>query len=192
MKSAILERYTRLPDGRYLIEITAGKVSDLYDDFDTYTPYVRKELDQDLVEYISDSARDLGKQAFVIRFHLLEPADDEMKVRITASVKSYFLYLKTIELSELGRVIRTSSIFLVVGIAILFISVWVNESLSANVSVINKVFAEGLTVAAWVALWEALATFLVNWAPYSRKIKLYERIASASVEFDCSPITAKS
>lgn len=192
MKSAILERYTRLPDGRYLIEITAGKVSDLYDDFDTYTPYVRKELDQDLVEYISDSARDLGKQAFVIRFHLLEPADDEMKVRITASVKSYFLYLKTIELSELGRVIRTSSIFLVVGIAILFISVWVNESLSANVSVINKVFAEGLTVAAWVALWEALATFLVNWAPYSRKIKLYERIASASVEFDCTPITAKS
>lgn len=192
MKSAILERYTRLPDGRYLIEITAGKVSDLYDDFDTYTPYVRKELDQDLVEYISDSARDLGKQAFVIRFHLLEPADDEMKVRITASVKSYFLYLKTIELSELGRVIRTSSIFLVVGIAILFISVWVNESLSANLSVINKVFAEGLTVAAWVALWEALATFLVNWAPYSRKIKLYERIASASVEFDCTPITAKS
>lgn len=191
MKANILERYVRLADGRYVIDITAGKVSDLYDDFDNYTPYVRKELDQNLVEYITDSARDLRKNDFVIRFHLVEPADEEMKSRIMVSVKSYFLYLKTIELNELARVIRTSSIFFLLGIAMLFITVWVNENLSANVTVLEKVFAQGLTVASWVALWEALATFLVNWTPYSRQIRLYERIARAPVEFMSPPTFAE-
>jgi hypothetical protein len=183
MKSTILERYSKTPDGHYIIDITAGKVNDLYDDFDSYTPYVRKELDQNLVDYITDSARDLASEDFVIRFHLLEPPVNEMKKRITASLHSYFRYLKTIELNELGRVMRTSSIFLLLGLAILFLSVWVNENLSDNITVLHKVFAQGLTVAAWVALWEALATFLINWTPYSRRIKLYERIASAAIEF---------
>jgi hypothetical protein len=190
MKSKILERYTMLPDGRYVIEINAGKMSDLYDDFDSYTPYVRKELDQDLVEYITDSARDLCKETFLIRFYLLATPDEEMKTRITASINSYFLYLKTIELRELARIMRTSSILFVVGVALLFITVWVNKTLSADASVLTQVFAHGLTVAAWVSLWEALATFLINWAPYSRQIKLYERIARAPVEFMPAPSPA--
>ncbi|MDH5190070.1 MAG: hypothetical protein OEW89_02345 [Gammaproteobacteria bacterium] len=50
-------------------------------------------------------------------------------------------------------------------------------------SVMQKVFAEGLTVAAWVSMWEALATFLINWTPISKKIMLYKRIANTSVQF---------
>lgn len=183
MKQAILERYQQTSDGYYIIGISAGKVSDLYNDFDKHMPYVRKELDQDLEEYIADSARDLNKEDFVIQFQLLESPDEEMKARITTSINSYFLYLKTIELKELSRVMRTSMIFFLIGMAILFLSVWVNEQLTAETMVVTRVFAEGLTVAAWVSLWEALATFIINWAPYTRKIKLYERIANAPVQF---------
>jgi len=192
MKSKILERYTRLPDGRYVIEINAGKIGDLYDDFDSYTPYVRKELDQDLVEYITDSASDLGKETFLIRFYLLQAPTEEMKSRITASINSYFLYLKNLELNELARVMRTSSIFFVVGVALLFITVWINKNLSADASVLKQVFAHGLTVASWVSLWEALATFIINWAPYTRQIKLYERIARAPVEVMQAPTISET
>jgi hypothetical protein len=38
-------------------------------------------------------------------------------------------------------------------------------------------------IAAWVSLWEALAMFLVNWAPHRRLIRMYERIAKADVRF---------
>lgn len=179
----ILDRYEKLADGRYLIDITAGKVSDLYNAFDKNTPYVRKELDQDLVEYISESVRDLGNKDFVIQFHLLEAADESMQSRIITSINSYFLYLKSIEIKELARVMRISLIYFLVGISLLFLTVWVNEKLTAGSSVITSVFAQGLTVAAWVALWEALATFLVNWTPFSRQIKMYDRIASAPVSF---------
>ena len=183
MKKNILARYPQMPDGNYIIDITAGKISDLYDDFDKHTPYVRKELDQDLVEYITDSARDLGKEDFTIRFYFMELPEEDMRTRITASINSYFLYLKDIELREVSRIIRTSLIYFVIGLSILFLSVWVNEKLTLDASVLSKVFAEGLTVAAWVSLWQALATFLVNWTPYSRQIKLYERIIKAPVQF---------
>lgn len=189
MKQNILERYPQTSDGNYIIGISAGKVSDLYNDFDKHMPYVRKELDQDLVEYIADSARDLNKEAFVIQFQLIESPSDDMKARITTSINSYFLYLKTIELKELSRVLRTSMIFLLIGLGILFLSVWINEQLPSETSVVAKVFAQGLNVAAWVALWEALATFIINWTPYTRKIKLYGRIAYAPVQFcdsDCT------
>ncbi|WP_170175846.1 hypothetical protein [Sulfurimonas crateris] len=50
-------------------------------------------------------------------------------------------------------------------------------------SIAFAVVSEGLTVAAWVSMWEALVIFLVKWMPYKKKISLYERIANAKVVF---------
>ena len=184
MRKNILDRYTQKQEGEYLININAGKASDLYNDFDKQTPYVRKELDQDLEEYITYSAKDLFHEDFIIQFSLTEKPDEEMKDRITSSIRSYYLYLKTLEINELVTVMRKSLIFFILGVALLFLSVWTNEQLGPSATVITKVFAQGLTVAAWVSLWEALATFIINWTPYRRRIKLYNRIASAPIEFD--------
>ena len=49
--------------------------------------------------------------------------------------------------------------------------------------VLGGVIAEGLTIAVWVSLWEALAMFRVNWASDRRLIRMYERIARADVRF---------
>jgi hypothetical protein len=43
--------------------------------------------------------------------------------------------------------------------------------------------SEGLTVAAWVSLWEALANFLIHWPPHNKELKVYDRLASAAVIF---------
>jgi hypothetical protein len=59
-----------------------------------------------------------------------------------------------------------------------------------DTTVLSRVFSQGLTVAAWVSLWEALATFLVNWTPYSRQIRMYERIAETPVQFMPAPVPA--
>ena len=187
MKENILERYHREADGRYIIDITAGRISDLYNDFDRDAPYVRKDLDQDLVEYITDAVRDLGREGFIIRFHLAEPPDEAIMTRTTASINSYFLYLKTIEIKELGRVMRASLIYLAIGISLLFLTVWLSQNPAPGATVMRSVFLQGLTVASWVSLWEAMATFLVNWAPYSRQIRIYERIAVAPVQFVSAP-----
>jgi hypothetical protein len=74
-------------------------------------------------------------------------------------------------------------ILFVVGAALLTASVWMNSRPAVRDVVLGNVIAEGLTIAAWVSLWEALAMFLVNWAPHRRLIRMYERIAKADVRF---------
>lgn len=183
MRKAILDRYAKTEQGDYVIDITTSQVSDLYNDFDRQSPFIKKELDQDMVEYLSESVQELGNVPFVIGFHFAEEPDTDTRQRVRTSLANYYLYLKNTELTELARTMRTSLIYLLIGVALLFVTVWVNQSVSAQSSVLSKVFAEGLTVAAWVSLWEALASFLVNWFPYSRQIRLYQRIADAPVRF---------
>ncbi len=183
MKKQILDRYSRTPDNKLIIDIAAGKVADLYNDFDKHAPYRKKELDQDLVEYLIDSVSEIGKEAFVIQFRLNTFADNELTRRVQSSVHNYFLYLKELELRELARMTRTAFILFFIGVAILFLAVWINQEIPGHENVISNVFAEGLNVAAWVSLWNAIATYLVNWAPHRRQIRMYERISEAKILF---------
>lgn len=183
MKRQILERYTRTRDGKVILDIAAGRVADLYNEFDKYAPYRKKDLDQGLVDYIIDSVREIKKEKFVIQFRFARATEMKLRSRVEASVHNYFLYLKEIESSRLVDITRTAAILLSFGIVILVLSVWVNQKIENHETVVSRVFAEGLTVAAWVALWEAVVSFLINWSPTRRKIKRFERIATAEILF---------
>jgi len=52
------------------------------------------------------------------------------------------------------------------------------------------VFAEGLTVVAWVALWESLAMFLLEEFPLRKNTALYRRLANAELTFRTGPDAA--
>lgn len=183
MKKQILDRYACTPDNKLLLDITAGKVEDLYNNFDKHTPYAKKELNQDLVDYIIDSVNEIGEEDFVIQFRFNTSAEDNLTARTRTSVQNYFLYLKELELRELANMKRTSFILFAIGVVILSFSVWINQKIAASGVVITQVFVEGLNVAAWVSLWNAIATFLINWAPHHQKIRRYERIAEATILF---------
>jgi len=183
MKKLILDRYARLPDGRLLIEIDAGKVEDLYNAFDKHAPYRKKELDQELVEYITDAVREIGKEKFGIQFRFTTPANGDLKSRVEKSIHNYFLYLRQLELRELARMARVSFILFSIGFVILFLSIWISQNIASRASIMFKIAIEGLTVAAWVALWNAIATFLINFAPRREQMKRYERISKSEIFF---------
>jgi len=183
MKKGILDRYPRTEDGRIMIEIAASRVEDLYNHFDRDAPYMRKELDADLVDYITDSVDEIDEEPFVIRFKLAEPPESGLISRLQSSIQNYYLYLKEWERRELTALLRTSLVLLIAGVAILAISVWFNQQLANSETVVKRVFAEGLTIVAWIAMWESLATFIVNWAPRRKRIRQYQRIAEAPVLF---------
>ncbi len=183
MKKAILDRYSRTSDNKIILDISAGKIEDLYNNFDNNAPYVKKDLDQDLVEYLIDSVREIGNEDFVIQFRLKSSVDDDLTSRVKTSIHNYFLYLKETELRELGRMTRTSFILFAIGVSILCLSVWGNQKIEGCGEIITHVFAEGLNVAAWVSLWNAIAIFLINWEPHRKRIKMYEQILKATVLF---------
>ena len=183
MAKHILERYARTEDRRFILDITAQGAADLYNNFDRNTPYVKKDLASDLVDYMVDSVEELGNEPFVIQVHLLEPATEDVLQRIHTSFHSYFTYMQELELRRLMRMLKIALTLLLAGLALLSLSVWVNQALKDGDSVWRLILAEGLTIAAWVSLWEALATFLINWLPHRRKIRLYKRISLAPVLF---------
>lgn len=183
MERHILERYARADDGSLLIDIDVAKIEDVFSHYDKSAPYLKKDLEWGLVEYIVDSVKETGKEKFTLQFTVHSQLDGESCSRLRASIGTYFLYLKELELRELQDMFRKSLILLLIGIAILTLAVWVSQNTLPKQTVIERVFAEGMTVAAWVSMWESLATILVNWMPHRRNIKMYDRIACAPVMF---------
>lgn len=187
MKRDVLDRYERGADGSILIDVAADRVEDLYSDFDRSAPYIRRDLDQDLVDYLIDCARELESEPFTISFTLASPPDEAGLSRIRGSVNNFFLYLVEVEQLKVRQMVRRSLVLFCIGVAILFISVWANRWLGPDRTVVAHVFAEGLIVAAWVALWESLATFVIEWFPRLRNIKLYRRLSAVEPVFRSGP-----
>jgi hypothetical protein len=110
---------------------------------------------------------------------------EEFMLRVRTSVHKFFIYQRELEIGAMNKMLRTASTLLIIGIAILGISLWVNQLFTedGSTSFLNSVFAEGLTIVAWVSMWEALATFLLNWPQHLFHIKLFGKIAEAPVQF---------
>lgn len=183
MKRDLLNRYDRDPEGRIVIDVAAERVADLYNNFDKNAPYVRRDLDEDLVDYLIDCAREIGNLPFLIRFSLTNAPEESHLERIHGSVDGYFRYRVETERMQIRQMFRRSAILFLIGLGILSISVLVNRWLANSDSVVAMVFAEGLTVAAWVSLWEALAVFLIEWLPHRRSIRIYRRLSRAPLQF---------
>ena len=182
VKRDVLDRYEQAASGGYIIDVAAVNVEALYDDFDRSAPYVRRDLNQDLVDFLIDSARDLAGVRFCICFTLDEPPAHDKLLRVERSVNRFFRYLAEIERTTVRAMIRKSLVLLAIGAGILSLAVWVNLLVEPR-SVPGRVLAEGLTVAAWVSLWEALAIFLIEWFPRRRDIVLYQRLAATELRF---------
>lgn len=179
----ILERYERADGGEVIIDVSTEKVEDLYSNFDKKSHFLKKDLNQDLVDYIIECATEIGEERFLIRFNFESKSDDESASRLNNSVKRYFLYLQEHEHTKMREMYTKSGKLLVLGAVIATVSILMSQSEFMSKSIAFAVISEGLNVAAWVSLWEALAIFLLKWTPYKKKIALYERISNAKIVF---------
>lgn len=183
LKRSILSRYERDHDENIIVDVSATRIEDLYNNFDKDAPYIRRDLDQDFADYLTACVREVGSAPFIIRLTLAHLPDELGSSRIRRSLNTYFLYLAEAETEKIFQMFRRSAILFCIGLAILFVSVWLNELLGPERSVTANVFAEGLTIAAWVSLWEALAVFLIEWFPLRKNVALYGRLSDATLVF---------
>jgi len=179
----VLNRYEQNGYGDVVLDVSAGRVEDLYNDFDKSAPYIRRDLDQDLTDYLIECARELGRVQFKIRFTLDTPPDEPKSVRIQRSLNTYFQYMAKTEVQKILQMFRRSIILFIIGLGILFAAVSLNRLLGPERSVTANVFAEGLTIAAWVSLWNSIAIFLLEWFPHRKNFLLYRHLAHAQLVF---------
>ena len=182
-----LSRYECDADGQFVIDVTADRAEDLYNDFDRSAPYIRRDLNEELVAYLIDCARECGPESFIIRFSLAAAPDATRQSRIRQSVNNFFVYLAELEQQQIRKMLRKTLGFLGLGISILCFSVWLDGWLGEQRSMVENVLAEGITIAAWVSVWEAVATLLLKWLPHRKNIKLYRHLAGAELVFRASP-----
>ena len=119
MQKYILDRYSRDSDGRLIIEIAAERIEDLYNDYQKTAPFMKKDLEQGLVDYIVDCVSEIGKEEFILQFSIAGTMDSEKISRVKLSIREYFNYLKELELREMNRMSRTSLILFFIGITLL-------------------------------------------------------------------------
>ncbi len=180
MKKDILDRYDRDKNGDLIIKISAKRIEDLYNDFDKESSFLKKDLNEELVEYIIDSVKELSNENFVIEFYFKEDISDNDIARIKNSICKFFSYLSELEKKNMKEQIKNSLIFMAIGVFFTAMAIIFGEH---NDNVVQEVVSEGLMVAGWVSLWEALATFLIKWLPYTKKLKLFNRIIQAGIKF---------
>ena len=183
MNQSILERYSRTANNAIIIEVTTDKVEDLYNNFDRSAPFIKKDLNDELSEYLVNAVAEIGNEPFVILFRFALLPQPDLAVRLKDSIRNYFNYMKTLQTQKLTKMIRTSTIFLLSGLVLLGLSIAVNGQYLNSQSVIINIFAQGLTIAAWVSMWEALANFLIRWSPYQKTRKIYDRIIQSDLIF---------
>ncbi len=183
MKKQIISRYETTQNNEVIIDASVRSVEDLYNNFDRTADYSKKDLDQEFVDYVTDCVREIGKRAFVIRISLSTMPDKAIMDRIRRSVRTYFLYLQETERRQLRAMLRRSLVLFMIGLALLVPAIAATRRFSSSEGVLAEVLAQGLTVAAWVSLWEAIANLFIEWFPHRENIKRYDHVTNAPVMF---------
>jgi len=188
MKKAIIDRYELTEKNEVIIDASVRSVQDLYNCFDRTAPYLKKDLDQEFVDYITDCVREIGKRDFVIRISFSSMPDETVMDRVRRSVRTYFHYLQETERRELAVMHRRSLVLFGIGLVLLVPAIAATRRFSSGEGVLAEVFAQGLTVAAWVSLWEAIANLFIGWYPRRQNIKRFCRVVDTTVIFRHLPV----
>jgi len=182
-RKAIVDRYERSERGQLILDVWVPGIEYLYNNFDRTAPYLKKDLDQEFVDYLTDSASEIRNYDFLIRISLPHMPQDEIKDRVRKSIRTFYAYLNELEMRAIKTMFRRSILLFLIGIVLLVLAIAVNRRIEPNEGVIAEVFAQGLTIAAWVSLWEAIANLFLEWHPHRANIRLHNKIMNAPVNF---------
>ncbi len=183
MKQDIFSRYESFSDSRLAIDVSVGKIAELFEDFDSAASYIKKDLDQDFVDYLIESVQEIGRNDFVIRINLPEHVQEKHRERVRKSMKSYFQYLELLEWRKLRKMLSKSLLLFGLGMFLLTVSIILQGSTELLSYMMQDLIIEGLTVAAWVSLWSSFAILIFEFTGTIADIRIYRRIAGREVIF---------
>ena len=190
MKQDIFSRYERYGGNRLAIDVSVGRIEELFEDFDSAASYIKKDLDQDLVDYLIDSVQEIRRNDFVIRINLPDSVQEKHRERVRKSMKNYFRYLELLQWRKLRKMLWKSLLLFGLGMFLLTVSIVLQGNSELLSDMIHDLVTEGLTVAAWVSLWSSFAILIFEFTGTIADIRIYRRIASREVIFKSSDSAA--
>lgn len=170
---------------RAVIELRVERLALLFDQLDPF-PIPSRDLSKRAEEFILDWARGLpSDQPISIIVHAPEQdARSPDASLVDDAIQLHFASNAALISSDLKELFRTGRISLIIGLLVLSTCILGASLITTTFgdSPLTQFFSEGLIILGWVANWRPLEIFLYDWWPVSRRLKLQQRLANASVE----------
>jgi hypothetical protein len=174
-------RYKQV-EGKHWIEVRIHSPLQLFDARDP-APFRERDLDDDFVEYILSSTRELsGNSPLKLLIHIEEAEKKEFpRAMIKESIHDFFSYQIELQRRNLRAFLRRAQIVLALGLITLFMFLWIAQSITPTPG-IWAIVREGLIIFGWVSIWKPIELVLFDWYPLFEKLRQYKRILEAEID----------
>lgn len=186
MDPEILKRYDMTLDHKFIVPVSLPDYRALYEKYDYISTFYKRDLNQELVEYLFYCAREIGRRNdFIIRIDLpvaqrSEPDEND----IILSIKKYFEYEISLCRYEIkSAVTRLIFHFAIAAVAFLMWLITIAEK-PADATAVYQFFNVGLSVGIWVLLLTGVSRFLFRYRKQTTIIRLCQNIRQSPVEFN--------
>ena len=168
-----------------VIRLRLARVDQLFNSLDP-SPFHERDLDADAEEYIVAWAREFPPEA-PLRLSIELPPGEVPRARARGADRAlgnYFGYRADLIQRELRELFRLGRRYLAVGLVVLMVCLLANHLLRTTLpdNPLMQMIEESLLILGWVANWKPLETFLYDWWPVRRRLRLYRRLEQAPVE----------
>ena len=168
-----LENWYPKENGKHVIEINISMFEQLYDKRDP-NPYRRKDLDDDIVEYLTSSYFEIGgKNLSKIKIYHQDDLNKEDEHDIINAIHEYFKYRTNLTQFKIDEILKTGMISLGIGLIFLSITIISSKHLKLSDQIINSFLKELLLLIGWVSMWKPINIFLYEWWPFLRNKKMF-------------------
>ncbi|WP_088889326.1 hypothetical protein [Leptolyngbya ohadii] len=173
-----IDRSTNL----YMIEVGLDQYEDIFNEWDP-APFKRREIDSDLRLYLEESSDEIPFQ-YSIELCFIIPVS-AYDSRIEAEARKGLINSFAFKLHLLRRQIRQTNVqmlrFVVLGFIFLAAAAIFNQK--DEETIILSTLTEGVFIAGWVFLWEAVSLFFFTNRELYHRYQTYRRIQAAPVVF---------
>lgn len=170
-------------NGKYNIELRVDHLEQLFDKRDP-NPFRKKDLDDDVAEYIVSSAQEIGtKKIGKVIIVTKDTIHKETHETIIFAINDFFLYRSEMARKSMKNMYNLGFKTLLIGLFFLSSSIMLSNFINLNIGskIISSFLNEGLVLMGWVSMWKPINIFLYEWWPIRDQKKLLEKLSAIDI-----------
>ncbi len=171
-------------DGKHCIELKINQLHQLFSLHDP-APFRDRDLDDDAVEYILGSLREIKRNAPVQLVVYLPSSEIQPHTQQEAAdaIHNHFAYEEEMTRKRMVDLLNQGQRFLLIGAVFLSVCLYASYTfLTETESVLAHVMGEGLNIIGWVAMWKPLEILLYDWRPLALTRRFHRQLAAIEIQ----------
>lgn len=166
------------------LALRVREITQLFNSMDPM-PFLNKDLNSEVEDFIETWASEFAPgNRFHITIHIEQwPSDGDPSEMLIGAIHNHFSYKVERTRRALKQFLQQGRLSLVIGIVFVTLCLVAADAIgSLGNNTGSTIARESLTIVGWVAMWRPLQTFLYDWWPLQRQIRLYQKLGSAHVQ----------